>query len=207
MQIERARLEGLLKIEEKMRLLEAGGVDNWEWYGESLKEYDNLAAVDWSGVVGLIGWEFKYDVNQTLYYNDSPCRFVEYLSKDIAVIVVSISPKIDDLDGSGWCTPCNIGGKERHTCYEYNDVIDELANTVDPTVIPLIVNVNLLHEKPPIVCKHEKEIEKIKRVVEERKKDAARLAKISADLTAQIAGKKAEIKTLNDINSPTEEEG
>jgi hypothetical protein len=24
----------------KLAALEAGGVDNWEWYGESLKEYD-----------------------------------------------------------------------------------------------------------------------------------------------------------------------
>jgi len=26
--------------EEKMRLLEAGGIDNWEWYGESLHPDD-----------------------------------------------------------------------------------------------------------------------------------------------------------------------
>ena len=33
------RLEELEDTEMKMRALEAGGVDNWEWYGESLKSY------------------------------------------------------------------------------------------------------------------------------------------------------------------------
>jgi hypothetical protein len=38
--------EDLLKSEAKLRLLEEGGVDNWEWYGESLEgldeEYDEI---------------------------------------------------------------------------------------------------------------------------------------------------------------------
>lgn len=38
-QIEEKRLEELEDIEIKMNALEAGGVDNWEWYGESLKSY------------------------------------------------------------------------------------------------------------------------------------------------------------------------
>lgn len=29
----------LLKAERKLSALEAGGVDNWEWYSESLKKY------------------------------------------------------------------------------------------------------------------------------------------------------------------------
>lgn len=38
--------EELLKSEVKLRLLEEGGVDNWEWYGDSLEgldeEYDEI---------------------------------------------------------------------------------------------------------------------------------------------------------------------
>lgn len=38
--------EELLKSEAKLRLLEEGGVDNWEWYGDSLEgldeEYDEI---------------------------------------------------------------------------------------------------------------------------------------------------------------------
>ena len=33
------RYQELLDVENKMSYLEAGGVDNWEWYGESLSEY------------------------------------------------------------------------------------------------------------------------------------------------------------------------
>ena len=39
MEITAKRLEELEKIERKMCALEAGGVDNWEWYDESLKEF------------------------------------------------------------------------------------------------------------------------------------------------------------------------
>jgi hypothetical protein len=31
--------EELRKDSRKLAALEAGGVDNWEWYGESLKEF------------------------------------------------------------------------------------------------------------------------------------------------------------------------
>ena len=35
--INEGRLQELLRIERKMGFLEAGGVDNWEWYEESLE--------------------------------------------------------------------------------------------------------------------------------------------------------------------------
>ena len=35
--ISRKRLKELERLESKMNALEAGGVDNWEWYQESLK--------------------------------------------------------------------------------------------------------------------------------------------------------------------------
>jgi len=38
MNISEKRVKELLKKERKLQALEAGGVDNWEWYGESLKE-------------------------------------------------------------------------------------------------------------------------------------------------------------------------
>lgn len=39
MKISQERFEELIDKERKLDALEAGGVDNWEWYGESLKEY------------------------------------------------------------------------------------------------------------------------------------------------------------------------
>ncbi len=38
--INKERLEDLLRTERKLEALEAGGVDNWEWYSESLKEFN-----------------------------------------------------------------------------------------------------------------------------------------------------------------------
>jgi hypothetical protein len=37
-QIEQSRLNELLDKEAQLDALEAGGVDNWEWYDEALKE-------------------------------------------------------------------------------------------------------------------------------------------------------------------------
>lgn len=42
MKITPERLKKLEDIELKMQCLESGGVDNWEWYGESLKEYNKI---------------------------------------------------------------------------------------------------------------------------------------------------------------------
>lgn len=39
MQIEKDRYEQLLDYEKQLNALHNGGVDNWEWYGESMKEY------------------------------------------------------------------------------------------------------------------------------------------------------------------------
>lgn len=36
--ISKSRLEELERAERKLNALEAGGVDNWEWFDESLKE-------------------------------------------------------------------------------------------------------------------------------------------------------------------------
>lgn len=37
--ISKKRYDELVDQEEMLEALQAGGVDNWEWYGESLSEY------------------------------------------------------------------------------------------------------------------------------------------------------------------------
>lgn len=37
--IEKKRYEELLDIEHRMICLENGGVDNWDWYGECMRQY------------------------------------------------------------------------------------------------------------------------------------------------------------------------
>lgn len=43
------RIRGLLIAEETLRRLHDGGVDNWEWYGESLNGDEDLVQM----------WQFK----------------------------------------------------------------------------------------------------------------------------------------------------
>lgn len=40
-EISQERLDELLKSEKILNALYAGGVDNWEWYGESLANIDD----------------------------------------------------------------------------------------------------------------------------------------------------------------------
>lgn len=40
MEISKQRYIDLRCAEAKLACLEAGGVDDWEWYGESLEDYD-----------------------------------------------------------------------------------------------------------------------------------------------------------------------
>ncbi len=50
------RMEELLRAEKKLNALQDGGVDNWEWYEESLKEYhaeEELAEMKCSLVADL----------------------------------------------------------------------------------------------------------------------------------------------------------
>lgn len=44
--VDESRLAELLKEEQKLTLLENGGVDNWEWYGDSLNPDDGITYDD-----------------------------------------------------------------------------------------------------------------------------------------------------------------
>lgn len=45
-QVEESRLAELLRKEWELRALETGGVDNWEWYGDSLNPDDGITYDD-----------------------------------------------------------------------------------------------------------------------------------------------------------------
>lgn len=47
--IEESRLKQLLETEARLDALEWGGVDNWEWYGESLSQYLDEYC-QWNGI-------------------------------------------------------------------------------------------------------------------------------------------------------------
>lgn len=45
-EVEESRLAELLRKEWKLWALEAGGVDNWDWYGDSLNPDDGITYDD-----------------------------------------------------------------------------------------------------------------------------------------------------------------
>lgn len=46
--IDEKELKQLIKDSLELNALERGGVDNWEWYGEALEEYDEDEEIDFS---------------------------------------------------------------------------------------------------------------------------------------------------------------
>ena len=44
--MDKKRIKQLLRAEAKLHALEARGVDNWDWYEESLKEYYNTVQLE-----------------------------------------------------------------------------------------------------------------------------------------------------------------
>jgi len=47
--VDKARFISLLNAEEMLSCLESGGVDNWDWYCESLKEQREIVDCDENG--------------------------------------------------------------------------------------------------------------------------------------------------------------
>ena len=78
-EITEKRLRELEDSEAQLRALEAGGVDNWEWYGESMKSYnkeieerekikilyDEIETIICSGVEEPAGHGAGYGVSDT----------------------------------------------------------------------------------------------------------------------------------------------
>lgn len=202
-EIEEKELVSLIKRDAKLCALENGGVDNWEWYGESLKDYNDEVKIDLSKYISANEeiFEREYKNNQDLYYNNNPCKFVAYLSKDIAVIIVAASPDYHSINGSQWCTPCNIGGTSTHTHSEYDEVIDALRDNDNPTLIPLIIDVKFLRREPIVVFQHKEELSKIDEVIKIKKEKAIALAKTIAEQESIIERNKKEIEAINKINN------
>lgn len=50
-EIEPARLAALLKAENTLRMLRFGGVDNWDWYGDSLNPDEGKSASEYDDEV------------------------------------------------------------------------------------------------------------------------------------------------------------
>ena len=66
MKLDDKRIKELLRKEAKLNALEAGGVENWDWYGESLKEYSATIELeeDCENLVAEIFAEISGDIEE-----------------------------------------------------------------------------------------------------------------------------------------------
>ena len=202
-QIEEKELLSLIRRDAKLSALEHGGVDNWEGYDESLNDYDDEVKIDLSKYSNSAeeSFEHKYQNNQALFYNNNPCKFVAYLSKEIAVIIVSASPDYDSINGSQWCDGCNVGFPGSHSHDKYDEVIDALRDNDKPTLIPLIVDIKFLRGEPMIIFDHKEELSKIDDRIRLLKEKAIMLVKTIAEQESVIERNKKEIEAINKINN------
>ena len=100
----------LLKLENSYRKLihlENGGVDNWEWYSESLNDFEPEEVLTGYS----ISKELKYKTGQTVFYQNNEAKFVNYLNENIAVISLELLPNFD-IDPQGFCWGCNCGDSD-----------------------------------------------------------------------------------------------
>lgn len=196
-EIDVKELEQLLNDSYKLELLNQGGVDNWEWYGESLEDFHNYKPDLTSyGVLKNL----KYSKGSKVYYNNNEALFVSYLTEDVAVIIVQAFPDFDSVKGEQWCTPCMIGGTSSHTCDMANEIIDVLEDNSSATDIPLIVSTKMLYDKPLIVNTHEKVVEDLLVKQKETLEKTKELSLKNIDLEAKNKSLEDKIKMLEELN-------
>lgn len=129
------------------------------------------------------------------------CEVIRTISEDFSEIKVYPSFN-DDLDGSGWCTECQVGNNgtpQRHTCEEYQDIINELED-VENAIICIVENRLLANE--PV------EFKKIILLDEEiirRDKLISDKSLAITELDKAISSKENELKRLENVMSNSNE--
>jgi len=100
------------------------------------------------------------------YYMNAPCEVIRKISDDFSE--VKVYPQFrDDLEGSQWCTECMVGNQgtpQRHTCDEYQEVIDALQD-VENYILCIVENRLLADE--PIEFKKIKALDNVIKVKED----------------------------------------
>lgn len=60
------------------------------------------------------------------YYNNRPVTVIEKTTENMYLICANTAGNATELTGENFCSPCNIGGKETHTCEEAESVIEDI---------------------------------------------------------------------------------
>lgn len=129
----------LYNAQAKLEALERGGVDNWTYYGESLNDYEEITQLPDLD----LNWKIKYNAGDRVFYNNTSCEFVSYISKKFAVVEIELEPDFN-IDTSNHCTGCMIGDSDNKipcSCEDVENLLEDIENNTPATFIPIIVQV------------------------------------------------------------------
>lgn len=100
-------------------------------------------------------------IGDKLYYNNREVLIVGVLKNELYICACKYDVNIE-IDGSNFCSACQIGGRSSHTCNEADEVIDAVIEEIDENnCITIIVPKSLLHEHQVEWYKNEKLSKKI----------------------------------------------
>lgn len=146
----------LLEREAELIALENGGVDNWEWYGESMDKIEKPIFDDSKNKIV----EKEFQSGERVFYQNNPATFISFISDKLAMINLYAGFDVE-IESSNFCTQCMVGGDGylgAHTCEEAQEVIDTVFEIMDESkgYVTIPVNVADLHEKPIVLINHSK---------------------------------------------------
>lgn len=130
------------------------------------------------------------------YYMNNPCEVLRVISDEF--VEIKVYPKFvdDEFNGSGWCTECTAGsGYSRHTCREYQDVIDYIVDYGQSMIV--VAESRLVHDNPiefkqwislrNSIKKLSEDENVIKASLASHRKEVSWLSQYSVDLKEELA--------------------
>lgn len=82
------------------------------------------------------------------FYNNNPCKVIRKVSEDFSEIVVFPHVQDIELQGSDWCTACQIGETHSsHECEAYQEVIDVVNSLREEEGVVVIADNRLLQDE------------------------------------------------------------
>lgn len=218
--IEKERLEDLLKKELLAEALEKGGVDNWEWYSQSISSYEESEGTDISKII-LDEYNFEeynlsdspyikgiYNKGQEIYYINTPCYFEGYVNTDTCIVSIKLEIDQDDVHDEfiGKCMNCMVGGGNNAPAMscDCDDTLNRLEVLSD--------FINETEHKRYIICKetqlnnisliqrnHTKEIERNRELVYKEKREFRDLQIKQIEIKKNISLLEIELKAKQNI--------
>lgn len=141
------------------------------------------------------------------YYMNNPCEVIRVISDDF--VEIKVYPKFvdDDFNGAGWCTECTAGfGYSRHTCREYQDVIDYIVDYGQSMIV--VAESRLVHDAPiefkqwnslrSSIKSKSQELSSINDSICSGKKDVSWMSQYCVDLKEELQDIKDDISTSSE---------